>query len=102
MLFASDTVDITAGVGRGLSTDVAGACRAAVDAAKAKTGKPPSLCMATPEGLTAEGHSVTATLQETIGRGTPIFGALAGDQWRLKSTRQFYGTEVLRIRCPCC
>jgi hypothetical protein len=100
ILFASDTVDITAGLGRGLSTDVAGACRSAIDAAKAKTGKPPRLCIATPEGLTAEGHSVTATLQETVGRATPIFGALAGDQWRLKSTRQFFGTEVLSDSIP--
>src|SRR6185295_5884362 len=65
ILFASDTVDITAGLGRGLSTDVAGACRSAIDAATAKTGKRTRLCIATPEGLTAEGHSVTATLQET-------------------------------------
>ena len=100
ILFVSDTVDITAGVGRGLSTDVAGACRSAIDAAKAKTTKPPRLCLATPEGLTAEGHSVTATLQDTVGSATPIFGALAGDQWRLKSTRQFYRSEVLQDSIP--
>ena len=100
ILFASDTVDITAGIGRGLSTDVAGACRSAIDAAKMKTAKTPTLCIATPEGLTAEGHSVTATLQETIGAAIPIFGALAGDQLRLKSTRQFFGREVLSDSIP--
>jgi hypothetical protein len=100
ILFASDTVDITAGLGRGLSTDVVSACRSAVDTAKAGTSKPARLCIATPEGLTAEGHSVTATLQDAVGRDTPIFGALAGDQWRLKSTRQFFGTEVLRDSIP--
>jgi hypothetical protein len=100
IVFASDTVAITAGLGRALSTDVGSACRSAIDTAKAKTGKPARLCIATPEGLTAEGHSVTATLQEAVGHGTPIFGALAGDQWRLKSTRQFFGTEVLRDSIP--
>ena len=100
ILFASDTVDIKAGVGRGLSVDVAGACRSAVEAAKAKTDKPPRLCIATPEGMTAEGHSVTATLQQVVGHEIPLFGALAGDQWRLKSTRQFYGTEVLSDSIP--
>jgi hypothetical protein len=100
ILFASDTVDITAGVGRGLSGDVAGACRSAVEAAKAKTNKPPRLCIATPEGMTAEGHSVTATLQHAVGHDIPLFGALAGDQWRLKSTSQFYGTEVLSDSIP--
>lgn len=100
MLFASDTVDITAGLGRGLSKDVAGACRSAIEAARAKTTRPPALCITTPEGLTAEGHSVTATLQDAVGRTMPIFGALAGDQWRLKSTRQFFGTEVLQDSIP--
>jgi hypothetical protein len=100
ILFASDTVDITAGVGRGLSTDVAGACRSAIDAAKAQTGKPPRLCLATPEGLGVEGQSVTATLQDAVGSATPIFGALAGDQKRLTSTRQFFATEVLQDAIP--
>ena len=100
ILFASDTVDITAGLGRGLSRDVAGACRSAIDAAKAKTVKPPSLCLTTPEGLTAEGYSVTATLQHVVGSATAIFGALAGDSWRLVSTRQFFGTEVLQDSIP--
>jgi hypothetical protein len=100
ILFASDTVDIAAGVGRGLSGDVAAACRAAVEAAQAKTDKPLRLCIATPEGMTAEGHSVTATLQQAVGHDIPLFGALAGDQWRLKSTRQFYGTEVLTDSIP--
>lgn len=100
MLFTSDTVDITAGVGRGLSGDVGEACRAAVEGAMAKSDKPPRLCIATPEGMTAEGHSVTATLQHAIGHDIPLFGALAGDQWRLKGTKQFYGTEVLTDSIP--
>ena len=100
IVFATDTVDIVAGVGRGLSTDVAGACRAAIDGATAKSRKSPRLCIVTPEGLTAEGHSVTATLQETVGMATPIVGALAGDQMMLKSTRQFFGTEVLQDSLP--
>lgn len=100
ILFTSDTVEITAGVGRGLSGDVAAACRTAVKEASAKAAKPPRLCIATPEGMTAEGHSVTATLQHAVGHNIPLFGALAGDQWRLKSTKQFYGTEVLSDSIP--
>ena len=64
------------------------------------TDKPPRLCIATPEGMSAEGHSVTAALQHAIGHDIPLFGALAGDQWRLKSTKQFYGTEVLSDSIP--
>jgi hypothetical protein len=100
ILFASNTVDMTAGVGRGLSEDVDGACRSAIEAARAKTDKPPRLCIATPEGLTADGHSVTATLQHAVGHDIPLFGALAGDQWKFKSTKQFYGNEVLTNSIP--
>ncbi len=100
ILFASDTVDIKAGIGRSLSEDVAEACRSAVEEAKAKTDKPARLCISTPEGITAEGHSLTAMLQQVLGHNIPLFGALAGDQLRLKSTKQFYGTEVLSDSIP--
>jgi hypothetical protein len=100
ILFGSNTVDMTAGVGRDLSGDVEGACRSAIEAAKMKTDKPPRLCIATPEGLTADGHSVTATLQHAVGHDIPLFGALAGDQWKFKSTKQFYGNEVLTNSIP--
>lgn len=100
ILFVSDTVDITSGVGRTLRGDVVGACRSAIEAAQAKTDKPRRLCIATPEGITVDGHSVTATLQHAIGQDVPFFGALAGDQSRLKSTNQFYGTEVLTDSIP--
>ena len=60
---------------------------------------------ASPLYCDARGHhdrrsSVTATLQQTIGRNIPFFGALAGDQSRLLSTNQFYGTEVLTDSIP--
>jgi hypothetical protein len=100
ILLASDTVDIRAGIGRSLSVDLAAACRSAVEIAKAKTDKPLRLCIAMPDGMTADGHSVTATLQQVAGPEIPLFGALAGDQWRLKSVKQFYGTEVLTDSVP--
>jgi hypothetical protein len=100
MLFASDTADITSGVGRGVGEDVGRACRAACQEARAKTTKTTRLCLATPEGLTAEGQSMTNTLQEVLGREIPIFGGLAGDSWRLKGTWQFFGREVLRDSIP--
>ena len=43
---------------------------------------------------------MTVTLQHAVGHDIPLFGALAGDQWRLKSTRQFFGTEVLTDSIP--
>jgi hypothetical protein len=100
ILFASDTVDLTTGVGRAMSRDLAGACRSAAEQAQAKTVKRPRLYVTAPEGLTSEGYILTKTLQETVGLDIPIFGALAGDQWRLKNTKQFYGTTVLSDSVP--
>ena len=100
ILFVSDTIDIRAGVGRGLRGDVGGACRSAVETARAQTNKRARLCITTPEGITVDGHSVTAMLQNAVGHDIPFFGALAGDQMRLESTKQFYGTEVLTDSIP--
>lgn len=47
-LFASDTVDITAGMGRGLGADPVGAVRAAVAEARRGTTLAPSLCIVMP------------------------------------------------------
>ena len=100
VLFASDTVDITSGVGRCVSKDMAGACRAAFQGARAKTTKTTRLCLATPDGLTADGHWMTSALQEAVGGEIPIIGGLAGDNWQLKATSQFFGREVLRDSIP--
>ena len=100
ILFASDTVDLTTGVGLEISRDLAGACRSATEQAQAKTVKRPRLYVTSPEGLTAEGHILTKTLQAAVGPDVPIFGALAGDQWRLKHTKQFHGTTVLSDSIP--
>jgi hypothetical protein len=83
-----------------LSREVVGACRSAVQQAVAKTQQRPRLCVSAPDGLTAEGQSITATLQRQLGRDVPLFGALAGDQLKLESTRQFLGTEILRDAIP--
>jgi hypothetical protein len=72
ILFVSDTIDITSGVGRGLNEDMGDAIRSAVAAARAETDKPARLCIATPEGMTTEGHSLTATLQHAVGHDIPL------------------------------
>jgi hypothetical protein len=99
ILFASDTVDIRAGIGRNLSVDLAGACRSAVEIAKAKTDKPLRLCMAMPDGMTADGHSVIATLQQAAGPESRS-GALA-DQWRLRASSSFTA-QTLTDSFRCC
>lgn len=47
-LFVSDSVDITAGTGTGLSVDPKGAVQRAVEEARGKTDREPRLCITTP------------------------------------------------------
>lgn len=47
-LFASDTVDMTAGLGRNVATDPEGAAREAVAAATSKSSFEPALCICLP------------------------------------------------------
>lgn len=100
MVFGSDVVDITAGVGRSLSRDIEDACRRAVEQARSKTQQEPALCITTPESLTASGQQILLSLKAQFEGGVPIVGALAGDQWRFAGTHQYYGGEVLSDAMP--
>lgn len=100
MLLGGDGVEFTAGLGRNLSQDVEAACAAAVNEAMGKTNKPPCLCIATPESLTANARQVVDILNENLGPDIPLFGATSGDQWRFEGTRQFYGKEILSDSVP--
>src|SRR5262245_58920841 len=53
-LFASDTVDVTAGMGDGLSVDLDGACHAAASQAMAGTRQAPSVCIVLTEGFATD------------------------------------------------
>src|SRR6478735_398628 len=50
-LFASEFVDITAGMGSGLGTDVEAACQAAAGQAIGATNREPKLCIVLVEGI---------------------------------------------------
>ncbi|MDM8535609.1 FIST N-terminal domain-containing protein [Desulfobacterales bacterium HSG17] len=100
MLFGSDTIDITAGVGRNLSRDIPAACRQARDEALSKTDINPAFCITTPESLTTNGQQVITYLKGILGSNLPFFGATAGDQYRFKRTYQYYCNEVLSDAVP--
>ena len=77
-LFASDTVDITVGLGRDLGVDPVAATRQAVDEARAKTSLPPSLCIAIPAIGSVEAGRILAGLRAALGPGVPVLGGGAG------------------------
>lgn len=73
-LFASDTVDIVAGLGTDLAADPAAAARRAVDEATAKTQLPPRLCIVMSTIGGAEPAAILDGLRAALGPGIPILG----------------------------
>jgi hypothetical protein len=105
VLLSGDDFQAVSGVAKSISADVAGSIRASVNDAVQRlagtsNGGAPSLCIATPDGLTVSGSAALDALRASLGDAVPIFGGTAGDQWRFKGTRQFHGTEVLEDSVP--
>lgn len=91
-LFCSDTVHIRAGLGEDLSSNTV----KAVECAIATAGFNPStrLCIATPDGLSANGVTITKSLQAALGPEVVLTGGTTADQWRFEKTYQFYGNAA--------
>jgi hypothetical protein len=79
-LFASDAVDITAGLGRDVTTDPVGAVRSAVADARSRTAQAPSLCVAMPTVAAVEASVIIDALRAELGPDVPIFGGGAAPQ----------------------
>jgi hypothetical protein len=100
ILLGSDTVEITAGLGRDLSKDIDAACAQAIAAASAKTTKPLRLCITLPESLTTSSQQVVESLRHILGAEVPLLGGTAADAFTLTGTRQFCGREVCSDSIP--
>jgi hypothetical protein len=73
-LFASDTIDVVVGLGRGLAADCVAAARQAVAEATAKTPLPPRLCVAVSTIGGVEASVILDALRAALGPGVPIIG----------------------------
>ncbi|MGB0562579.1 MAG: FIST signal transduction protein [Spirulinaceae cyanobacterium] len=100
MLFCSDRITLRAGIGTGLSQDLAAAVGQAVSHATERQTEPVRLCLTLPESLTASAVQILAALKTALGPEIPIFGGLTADQWRFKQTYQFCGTDVYSDAIP--
>jgi hypothetical protein len=79
-LFASDTVEITAGLGTGLRSDARAATQAAVDQARAKATLEPSLCLAMPAIGLGQATEFLEGLRVALGNHVPILGGGAAHE----------------------
>ena len=73
-VFASDSVDMTVGLGAGLTDDVDAACRAAVDQVLTATRRDPALCIVLTEGLMGDPQVVIESLARALPPGVEIVG----------------------------
>jgi hypothetical protein len=95
-LFASDTVDITAGLATDVSSDPAGAAQRAIAEARGKTGKEPRLCLAFPSvALLIEPSVLLRELRRHLGEDVPVLGGGSGPRavGDVLQARQFYAGE---------
>lgn len=101
VLFASDTVSMTAGVARDCSGDPARAVRGVLDRARQDLDGPERLCIALPEVARQDTHEVVAALGRELAEGCGLFGGAMGRTWAGKdSAWQFAGTEVMTDALP--
>jgi hypothetical protein len=79
-LFASDSVEITAGLGLGLGSDARAATQAAVDQARDKATLEPSLCIAMPAIGRGQAGEILDGLRAALGPNVPILGGGAAHE----------------------
>jgi len=100
LLFASDTIDFSSGLGRGLSEDVQAACAQAVAQARSKSQLEPRLCITTPESLKISGQQTVVALRKVLGDDVDLFGGRAADHRKYEHTLQFHGRDVVSDSVP--
>jgi hypothetical protein len=99
MVFASDEVEIYAGLGRNASNNPIAAAHQAVAAAKVQATQQPKLCLTFPDSLTASGVLILDGLKQALG-SVPIVGGMTADDYTFEGTHQFFQTEVLVDSIP--
>lgn len=100
MLFHSDAVRFGAGIGEGVVKDPVGASRQAVAMASAGLAEPVQLCITNPAAIGTYTPAILEALFESLGRNVPVCGGLAGDQFRMEQTYQFYKGSVYTDAIP--
>ncbi|PZO61266.1 MAG: hypothetical protein DCF15_00355 [Phormidesmis priestleyi] len=107
MLFFSDEVSFSTGVGYQTNEDSFGTASAAIaDATKPNLEQPNleqpeiKLCYAIGDGLLIDGVAMVNGIRSALGPTVPIIGGLSADAWQFKETYQFISTpsktEVLQ------
>jgi hypothetical protein len=95
-MFASDVVDVTTGLGTGLSGDIDAACRAAAGQALAATNREPRVCIMLSEGFAADPQATLDGMARALPGGVVIVGGTSAgrDFSAVRPSYQFAGDVV--------
>ena len=95
-LFASDTVDVTAGLGTGLGDDIEAACRAAAGEAMAATPLEPKVCVVLVEGFVVDPQLTLDAMARALPDGVAMVGGTSAghDFASVRPAYQFCGDRV--------
>ena len=102
-LFASDVVDMTAGLGENVSADPVAATMEAVRQARAGSDKAPALAIVFTDLLQTDLGAVVKALGAALGAGVPVVGgASAAEDLRARpwTSHQFYKDRVVSDGLP--
>lgn len=100
MLFASDSVEIRAGLGQNVSQNPTQAAQQAIAQAKGSSTAEPKLCLTFPESLTSSGVVILEGLKQSLGEAVPIVGGMTADDYTFDQTYQFFQDQVLSDAVP--
>lgn len=100
MLFASDTVEIRAGLGRNTSKSPGHAAQQAISQALANSSTQPKLCLTFPDSLANSGVIILESLKQSLGQNVPIVGGMTADDYTFEKTYQFFQDQVLTDALP--
>lgn len=95
-LFASDEIDITAGLGAGLGTDTDRACRDALDAALVGVTREPRLCIVLANAASTDPAAMIRTIRSMLPAGVTVIGggSARSDLGLITPTYQFVGDAL--------
>lgn len=94
MLFCSDEIEITAGIGDRASEDPRAAVQQALATAQSKTSKDLALCLSFIDGLHLGSSKIVKAIEEELNGKIPVFGGVTSDDLKFEQTYQFYQQEV--------
>ena len=101
MVFASDTIEILAGLGRHLSKGYRSAAREALTMANDARSLPARVCLILPDLVNHAGGDIIAALSQEMEADCAIFGgSSAALDFTGQTIHQFFGREVLEDALP--